>query len=159
MKQFILLLIVLNLSSCASRNKEENRLPSFNLLLIDSTTIFNSSQIPEGRPFVLMYFSPDCEHCQEETASILKNIASFKKTKFFFITNDSFDRLKVYNQYYKIKNYPNVILGRDFHYDFFRHFKPRATPYILIYDKAKRLRTVFSGKPEIKTLLENITEL
>ena len=39
------------------------QLPSFKMTLSDNQ-IFNSSELPKGKPLVLIYFDPDCDHCQ-----------------------------------------------------------------------------------------------
>lgn len=147
----------LTLSAC--RHKHTPDMPLFEILLKDSTTVVTSSQIPSGKPIILIFFSPDCSDCQEETKSLLKNITYFKNVLIYFITDDPLDRMKVFNSYYKLTQYPNITVGRDYNFDLTRNFKIKRTPYIFIYDKYKTLRIMSPGSMEvdkIKTEIDNI---
>jgi len=166
MKRFLLLSIML-LTSIGSilvfitikKKSSRESLPNFSFQLIDSITVFNTKYIERGMPFVIMYFSPDCEHCQEQTEEILQNIIHFKNTKVYLLTSDPFERLKIFYNYYKLYNYQNIVLGRDFEFYIFRHFKPSSTPFIVIYDKVAKLSAVFIGGTKIQNIINTITDL
>jgi thiol-disulfide isomerase/thioredoxin len=134
-------------------------LPSLSLQLPDSVTIFNTEYIQEGKPSVLIFFSPDCEHCQDETINIIKNIDSLKRVNILFITIDPFDRLKAFYNFYKIANYPNITMGRDISYYFPNHFKELQPPFLVIYDSQKKERIKYSGEIEVKKLIEYVNKL
>jgi thiol-disulfide isomerase/thioredoxin len=159
MQKVISTLFFFALISCKVNKDEISVLPSFNILLPDSITLFNTGDIKSKDPFVIIYFSPDCEHCQEETESILKNIKLFKSNKLFFITNDPFDRLKVFDKHYRIFNYPNILLGWDYSYFMLYHYKPRGTPYFAVYDKNKELRMVYDGGIRVDTLISALKSI
>src|SRR5579864_2134147 len=133
MKQLTLIISIIFLIACR-QSRQEPHLPFFNLLLSDSITRLNTAMIPEGKPTILLYFSPDCEHCQHETESLLHSMDSLKKIHFYFITTDSFDRMRVFYQHYKIHNYPNITIGRDYRFFFPNHFGSPVPPYLVIYD-------------------------
>jgi thiol-disulfide isomerase/thioredoxin len=158
MKKVHFVLILVFFDACFSDNMEHSDLPSFNLLLTDSTTIFNSSKIPEGKPIILLYFNPDCEHCQKETKDILDHIELFKNIQFYFVTNDQFDRLKLFESYYQLRKYPNIMLGRDYQFQFLKYYKNVVTPYLAIYDKRKQLRVVFGGGTNSKRIVEAVQD-
>jgi thiol-disulfide isomerase/thioredoxin len=159
MKKFICIIFLGVLAGCAFKYKKTPELPSFNFLMIDSSTIYSTSQIPKGKPFVIVYFSPDCDACQEETEDLLKNMNELKGTSFYFLTDDSFSRLVVFNKYYKIERYPNIILGSDYERSIQKHFRPGGTPYVALYNGKKRLRAVYSGGVEAKKLIEMLQTL
>lgn len=131
----------------------------FSFLLIDSSTVASTKQIQEGTPFALVYFDPDCHDCQKETEEILENINKLSDVRIYFITDVRFERLKVFNRVYKIKNYSNIVLGRDFSQSFYKLYKPGGTPYTMIFDKKKRLRSVFSGQANIKDFINVMEKL
>jgi len=159
MKKFPLISVLLLLTCCHFKSKEGNKLPSFDLLLSDSVTRFNTDQITEGKPIILMYFSPDCEHCQQETEGLLHHMDSLKEVKFIFFTNDPINRLEAFNKYYKIYNYPNIILGQDYRYFFPGHFKGAFPPYLVIYNQYKRERAIFSGEASTIQIISFINNL
>lgn len=140
------------------KSKKESVFPVFNILLSDSMTIFNTDSIQKGKNLVLIYFSPDCEHCQKETKSILDNINLFKEVKFYFVTNDPFDRMLVFKEYYKIDHYKNITLGRDYNFFLFNHMKGIIPPYLALYNKDKKLREEFKGETKANELLSCIND-
>jgi hypothetical protein len=84
---------------------------------------------------------------------------SLKEVNFYFLTIDPFDRLKVFNDYYKIYKYPNIILGRDYEFFFPDHFKGAAPPYLVVYDDRRKERAVFSGQTEATKIIAFINQL
>jgi hypothetical protein len=144
---------------CNSGKKSGEALPSFDLLLVDSITHFNTAKIPEGKPVVLMYFSPDCSHCQNETRDIISNMNSLKEVLFYFVTNDPSEKLCDFDKMFKLYKYPNIILGRDYKYFFPGHFKNVAPPYSVVYDEDKIARAVFEGDSSVNQIISLINTL
>jgi thiol-disulfide isomerase/thioredoxin len=134
-------------------------LPPFYLLMLDSTTRFNTNDIPKGKPSVLIFFSPDCDHCQRETESILKNMDSLRNVNLFFITVDPFDRMKLFNEVYKLSRYPNIVVGRDYGFFFPYHFKDAQPPYNAIYDSHKRMEAILPSEADAHKLLSYLNKL
>jgi len=138
--------------------KSDQTLPAFNILEVDSTTVFNTDKLPSGKPIVLMYFSPDCEHCQHQTEEILKNMDSLKQVRFVMLTALPFDKMKNFYSFYKLSNYKNIIMGRDYEFFFSRHYGSQYVPYLAIYDRHKKLLKVFDGGTKVSTLIELVNE-
>jgi len=134
------------------------RLPEVKVLLLDSSTIINTKSVKAGCPIVLMYFSPDCEHCHAETQEILKNMGSLRDVQFFMVTPKSLAMLKPFYNGYKLGNYKNIKVGKDYQYGFYSNFKPRAIPYIVLYDENRKLVKVFDGTIEAKDLIAAINK-
>src|SRR5437868_5566537 len=61
-------------------------MPAFEILMLDSAMVINTFNIPKGKSTVLMYFSPDCNHCEMVTDSILAHITLFKDTRIFLFS-------------------------------------------------------------------------
>jgi hypothetical protein len=159
MKKLLTIAIVLLLGACTSRPKGGEPFPQFDILLADSTTRLNTASIPEGAPIVLLYFSPDCEHCQKETAAILQHMQALKNARFFFVTNDPLERLKTFKTYYKLDNYANITLGQDDRFFLLRHFKGAYPPYLVLYDKQKQQRAAYQGETSVDTIISFVNSL
>lgn len=81
---FVTILLLLNIgwvitdASMDPRNKktglEGKPPPSFSLLLVDNATRINMNEIPEGKPIVIVQFSPYCLFCQAEILDIIEHI-------------------------------------------------------------------------------------
>jgi len=159
MKNIVIFFVLCLFVACQWKSKGQETLPAFDLLLKDSVTHFNTSAINSGSPIVLMYFSPDCEHCQKETEGIIQNMDSLKHVRFYLVTNDPIERMQVYDKMYKLDKYPNIILGRDYKYFFPVHFKNAAPPYLVVYDRHKVIKAVFTGETSAGQLIAFIKTL
>jgi thiol-disulfide isomerase/thioredoxin len=131
---------------------EGRLLPAFDLLLPDSTTHFNTADIPAGRPFIVIGFSPFCTHCQAETREIIKNMQLVKNIPIYYVTGDPFGQMSLFYKAFKLSRYPNIAMGWDQKSSFLRYFKARGIPYTAIFDSKKRLKQVFQGEAKADTL-------
>jgi len=143
------------MSSCIDRGD----MPSFAIRLRDSTTILTSDKIPTGQPVMLIFFDPDCEHCQKETEELLNNINVLRNVQIYFITVEAFDRMKVFHKYYHLANYPNIIVGRDFNFELLKKNDLPTTPCTLLYNKHKKLKAIWKGYFPIKKIVEEVNNL
>lgn len=131
---------------CKFSKPNTTTLPSFNIQGLDSISILKSDSGLYSGPTVLLFFSPDCIHCQKETEDILSNINEFRNTKFLFISIDPLERLRVFNSHYKLFNYSNIIIGRDYGFYLPSHFKNITPPFLLVYDRQKKARAYLQGE-------------
>lgn len=150
------LLVALILYACKDPMES---MPDFKLLLPDSTTILNTKNIPDDKISILVHFESDCLECQEQTSDILKNIDSLKSVRFYFLTTERFNRLIVFNTYYKIKNYPNIVAGQDFENFYPKFMHLHGTPLLAVYDKEKKLRMIFNGRINADSLIYQLKKI
>jgi thiol-disulfide isomerase/thioredoxin len=137
---------------------EGRLLPSFDLLLADSVTNFNTADIPTGQPFIVIGFSPWCTHCQAETRDIIQHIQQLKNTRIYYVTPYPFDQMKIFYRAFKLEQYPNITMGRDGKNIFFSYFKARGVPYTAIFDAKRRLRQVFTNQADADKLARSAVE-
>jgi thiol-disulfide isomerase/thioredoxin len=159
MKLYPIIFLLLLLGCRNNTGTRGGSLPPFDLLLPDSLTHINTGEIKSGRPIALLYFSPDCEHCQQETKSIIEHMDSLRDVNFYFITNDSIQRIKVFSAVYQLQKYPNITLGWDNQFLFLRHFKGAVPPYMVLYDRNLQQLGIFSGQTEANKIIGIINRL
>ena len=58
----------------------DKKLPFFKMMLTDSS-LFYKSNLKKNRATIIIFFSPDCEHCQMETKELTASIKLFKKAQ------------------------------------------------------------------------------
>ena len=46
-------------------------IPAIHLNTVPDSAVFTNENIKKNEPFILMFFSPECEHCQKETKELL----------------------------------------------------------------------------------------
>jgi thiol-disulfide isomerase/thioredoxin len=56
----------------------QDKIPALKLMQTNGT-FYTSKDLPKNKPVVLIYFAPDCEHCQKLMAIIFKRISDFRK--------------------------------------------------------------------------------
>lgn len=131
-------------------------IPNFNILLLDSSTRFNTSDIPYGKDIILMYFSPDCHYCQEETKDLIKHINDLKNVLLYMCSGSSLKEIKDFSEYYQLANYPNIITGRDYSFSFINYYKPTSIPFMALYNKKKQLDKIFLGAVTVNDIYQEI---
>jgi hypothetical protein len=137
---------------------EGRLLPSFSLLLPDSTTHLNTADIPTGKPLIFIGFSPICTHCQQETREIISHIDELKGTEIYFVTSFPFKDMKIYYEYFKLSKYPNIKIGVDVKDYFFPYFNSPGVPYVVVYDSKKRLKQAMTGRLGINDIIKTAAE-
>lgn len=158
MKLFLLATIFVLISGCMGRKpsvvtgKEGKPMPSFNLLLMDSITRFNTKDIPLDKPIVLFLFSPYCPYCRTQTKEIIDDIKSMESIRILLISPIAFSPIKSYYSNYELGKYPNIVVGQDEKSNIGNYFNASVVPYIAIYTKDKQLKQVLMGKVSTKMI-------
>ena len=127
--------------------------PPFEILQVDSATMFSKSDLKKNQQVMLMYFSPDCEHCQHQTEDILHDIHSFKKIQIVMATYQPFESMKSFYEKYDLARY-NVHVGRDTKFILPPFYRIQSLPFIALYDKKGNLITTFEGNQKVNKILK-----
>lgn len=162
MKQvFYYLLLACIIVACNSDKKMKlvekiRTMPSFDVLLTDSVTVFNTSQLKTGVPTMLLYFDPDCHTCQAETEMLKKHIQDFGQTQILFLSISSTARLKKFITDYGLQYYPTITVVRDHKYSVINVFKLENIPSAILYDKEKRIARIYEGAPTREEIIKEL---
>lgn len=120
---------------CCSLNASSQQIPSFKMTLSNGKT-FNSVSLPKGKPLILIYFDPDCDHCQKLMTELFKNINSFKKTEIVLITFKPVPELLLFEKKYNTRKYANIRVGTEGTGFYLKnHYKLLKMPFTVLYDK------------------------
>jgi thioredoxin-related protein len=163
MRSFTLLLSVfISLAAIAQKDsidmsapfRKNPSIPSFDLLRVDSSTHVTKADIKPKHKTLLMFFSPECTHCQHQTEDMLAAIDSLKDIQIVMATYQPFDEMVAFNQKYGIEKYSNIKLGRDTKYFFPPFYRMKSLPHLALYDDKGIYITSFEGNQKIATLLD-----
>lgn len=103
------------------------------------TLLFNQNQLTGFRSYVIIYFNPECGHCQIEAENISKNAAAFDNTLFLWLTyRGKKDDLMVFGEKYGIAKMPNSWVIQLSDYSVPAFYKIEFTPYIAVYNNQKQ---------------------
>jgi thioredoxin-related protein len=126
--------------------------PPFTVLQIDSTSL--SKDNLKHQPTIIMYFSPDCDHCKHQWEDMEKRMADLKKYQIVMITHQPFDQMKAFYNNHNIAAYHNIKMGQDTKFFLPPFYRMGSLPFLALYDKGGNLITTFEGNVKIDKLLK-----
>jgi thioredoxin-related protein len=159
LKKYFLVLIIIAGSTISFAQTDTSLLylrfpiiPSFKLTNIADSSVFTKDNLKKKKATVMMVFSPDCEHCQEETKQLTANIKLFKKAQIIMISPLEFSYMRKFYNEYKIADYPTITMGRDPIYFFGTFYQVRSFPSIFVYNKKGNFVKAFTGSTPVEEI-------
>ena len=124
------------------------------LLLTDSTTKWNlKAKLEKDKPLLIIFFSPECDHCQHETEALIKNISKFNGIQIVMATTMPFGDMKAFAKKYQLAKH-GITVGKDIAYIMPSYYEMKNLPYLAFYDKNKKLISTFEGALGIPSILK-----
>lgn len=103
---------------------------------------------------ILIFYFPDCDHCQREGADIAKHLTAFKNYHVWFITPASFAEIQQFAMVYKLVGFDYVHFVRTEAKDIVYNYGGIQTPSLYIYSKEKKLVKVFNGETKVEEIIK-----
>ncbi len=128
-------------------------IPEFKILQTDSSW-FTKDQIPKNKAVVMIYFSPECGHCQITSQQIVSDMDNLKNIFFIFASYHAVDALKSFAHTYKLDQYTNIRLGRDPAYFIPSFYQVKSTPFMAVYGKDGKLIQAYEKGTDPETILQ-----
>ncbi|MEO6524758.1 MAG: hypothetical protein ABIN91_23940 [Mucilaginibacter sp.] len=142
-------------------------IPHYRLLSQDSTYI-TQDNLKKGKPTMIIYFSPDCTHCQKLTYEFQDEFAKEAKVhantlKHVQIVMATWAQLKAIQVFYRdfgLVKYPNITVGTEGNAMTLGHvYNVSTTPYIAIYSKTGQLVKVFDKVPKLEDIIATLKKV
>jgi thiol-disulfide isomerase/thioredoxin len=128
-----------------------NEMPAFSASMTDSTKVFFKDL--KGKVF-LIFFNPDCDHCQREAEMLSKNKSMLTGYEVYFVTPDKMEAIAKFAEDYDLLE-PNIHFGRANVPDVIKAVGPiNQVPTFFIYRDQKLV-----ARNEGELALEKIQEL
>ena len=106
---------------------------------------------------MIIYFSPDCSHCQHMVYEMKPKMKQFSNVQIVMVTFTEYDRLKMIQNFqrdFNLAKYHNITIGTEGHsYIVQKYYQVRTTPYIAIYDRNGNLVKAYDKAPSIDQLI------
>jgi thioredoxin-related protein len=128
-------------------------IPPFKLLEVDSVHFVTKDDIKKNRKVLLMFFSPECEHCKHQMQDILADFSKFKDIEIVMATFQPFEQMQSFYTYYRIADHPNILMGRDEKYLLPPYYRMQSLPFLALYDKKGQFIAKFEGNQKVDTIL------
>lgn len=108
-------------------------------------------------PTVVIYFHPECEHCQYEASEIGKQPEKFGKANMILITpDDSIKRVEDFALKYRLWEVDNLVILVDRENQFKNQFGASVIPSVFIYGADKKLLKMYKGEVQMKAIIQII---
>jgi AhpC/TSA family. len=125
--------------------------PPISILQPDSSTLTKDKL--KHQPTIIMYFSPDCDHCQHQWEDMKKAMDKLKKFQIVMITHQPFEMMVDFYRKQGIANYSNVKMGRDTRFVLPPFYRIQSLPFMALYDRNGKLVTTFHGNVKVDKLV------
>jgi len=134
-------------------------LPPFKMYRSDKT-IFNAAELPKTKPVVLIYFDPDCDHCQKLMKELFLKIDAFKKAEIIMVTFKPVEEVAAFEKQHNTQKYPNIIVGTEGIGFYLRNYYGLMTmPFTALYDKKGNLNYSYRKETFVDDLINRLKNL
>lgn len=163
-KLFCLFLLILSINNLKAQKSDIQHIPPYRLLTKDSTYI-TPANLKKNKPVMIVYFSPDCTHCQHFTLEMKEEFEKEKKSKVHTLRNTQIvmatwtqlQEIQLFYKDYELAKYPNIVVGTEgTTYLIQRYYQVKTTPYIAIYSKSGLLVKAFEKMPTIADIVATL---
>lgn len=141
---------VIDSGDTISNVTSSNDLPHLPFTRLDGTK--QTAREIKGK-VVLVFFHPDCDHCQREITQIRENRQAFKEYQVYFFSDAQIPLIAKFTQDYKVANEPNFIFSQVALLDVLNTVGPIATPSVYIYTDKGKLIKAFNGETPIENIM------
>lgn len=157
MKTLFIPLLLVGIFSCNGKSNSEtkdqpvvNDLPVMQITFLDGVTV--QAKDLTGKT-MLVFFFPDCEHCQEEANAMKENINAFKDYTVYYLSSVPKAEVEKFALDYGLSEAPNFKFGTVPGESVLDNFGPIPTPSMYIYNDEKKLVKKFEGQTPIETVI------
>lgn len=135
-------------------------IPPYHILTTDSV-YETPANLKSNKPVMIIYFSPDCSHCQHLMYEMKPKMDDFKNVQVVMITfAEPLKASQVFYRDFDLKKHPNFKVGTEgYTYVVQKFYQVRTTPYIALYDKGHKLAKFYDKPPKIDELAAEAKKL
>jgi hypothetical protein len=160
MKKFILPIIILLITqNCTAQADSADyykaflTLPSFKIHTIPDSSAYTNNNLDKHKPIVIMFFSPDCEHCQHEAQELVANKEVLKDVPILMLSIFNMQDIINFYDKYNLKEMPNVTVGQDYNFNLGVKFKMQTFPAMYVYNEDRKIVKAFVGNVSVSKIL------
>ena len=158
-RQIFYLIVYCLVMTLTSHQALSQALPAFRLVR-SNNEIFSAADLTKGKPVVLIYFDPDCDHCQKLMNELFKKIAKFRKAEIIMATFKSIPEVLKFEKKFDTRKYANIITGTEGGYFFLRNYYGLVKmPFTALYDKQQNLIYSYRQETSVDDLIKRLQAL
>lgn len=147
---FASLLAVFVLASTAFA--QNGKLPPFRIMQANGN-IFKAEQLPFEKPILVIYFSPECDHCRAFMKDFFKRASDFKKASVVMVTYLPVAEVTKFINDFNVSKYPNIYVGTEGSSYFLKnYYQIGDMPFTALYDKNGNIMVSYRKDPSLNDL-------
>jgi peroxiredoxin len=171
MKKKILLLLMTIISgglsyfgyrSIQNKNRKQEivkaiqQLPFFSFYSLNEEVFTSDNSAKKST--LIIYFHPECEHCQYEAKQVLLYKEQFRATQIFMISPAPLEVILKFKTDYQLDEigYLKVLWDKDGAFE--SYFGDARFPTILIYDTENKIQKKYNGEVKIEAILNYLNQ-
>jgi thioredoxin-related protein len=137
----------------------QQKVPAFRMSLSNGK-LFHASSLPQGKPIIVIYFSPECDHCHVLMKEWFKHAGNFRKASVAMITFLPLNSVALFEKEYNTNQHSNIIAGTEGTAFFVRnYYKVLDLPFVALHDKNGNLISTYSKDIPLNTLAAKLKQL
>ncbi|MEM1406386.1 MAG: hypothetical protein AAGG59_06400 [Bacteroidota bacterium] len=133
---------------------EDLAIPNFTISTIKDSTNYSSQSLPKDGILLIKYFSPDCDHCQQEAETYFSKKDSLQNIKTIWISGD-WAELKMINEFtekYQLEQLDPIAIGKETTNYLVSYYQLQGIPYAAVY-KDNQLIREYQGSLDFSELI------
>jgi peroxiredoxin len=130
-------------------------IPPFKIQLLDSSW-YSKANLPAKKQVLILYFSPDCGHCQLETEEVISRMNDLRSLQIVMITSKPYQEMAEFADHYKINRFSTIKMGSDPQRFVTNFYNVKFTPFSALYDKKGKLIKAYEEGIDWKELISLI---
>jgi thioredoxin-related protein len=155
MKNLLVILSFILMTGCSQAQNTGNiqNIPQYSIVTAPDSTVRTPSALKKGKPVMIIYFSPDCSHCQQLMYEMKGEMKKFSQLQIVMVTPVGYKLVKGFYRDFGLSAYPNITVGTEgTSYQVLQYYNIKTTPYIAIYNRQHKLLKAYPKAPKMKEL-------
>lgn len=143
----------------SSLSAQSGKVPPFKVVQMNGK-VFTAQDLPMGKPIVIIYFSPDCDHCNLMTTEMMKNPDKYKNASVAMVTYLPVDQVSKFVQKHGLAKRSNFYVGTEGTSFFLRnYYKLNKMPFLALYTKNGDLVKSYIDETGMPDLVKRLSTL
>jgi fructan beta-fructosidase len=126
-------------------------IPEFSIELSNGQH-FTKAGLQPHKPVMIVYFSPNCEHCQHFGQDLAAHMDLFKGVQIVMVTFRPVSEVSDYVRVCHLEHAPVFIGSEGLTFVVQRHYSVQRFPFIAAYERNGRLGGIFRDPPDLALL-------
>ena len=131
-------------------------IPQIKVNSVADGTLFSNANLRKNTPFVIMFFTPDCDHCQQQTKELLAYKNELKGIQVLMVSGAPFKAIKDFYETFQLTSMKNLTAGQDVNLKLASIYRVRTYPSLFVYDNKGNLAKAFVGNIGIPAILDAV---